>query len=173
MIEIDACHRQLIGAMVAAAKPSRILELGFGTGATTRVLKIAAESVGMAHLIVVDNWVDWGGTKPEHQDYYFGPGVRFVTADEREFLASTPDDTYDFLVSDADHTGDWCEEHFRVTKPGSICFFHDTNTRHIYPGIGRTVEYVKTRGWSHYHFTKSTLPGEECERGLLMVVNGK
>jgi predicted O-methyltransferase YrrM len=176
MIEIDACHRQLIAGMVAAAKPTRILELGFGTGATTKAILSNSED---AHLTIIDNWLDFGENKPLHAALSktrldrISHGAKLVTADEREFLASTPDNTFDFLVSDADHTGDWCEEHFRVTKPGSWCFFHDTNQPAIYPGLARTVDYVRERGWMHYHFTKSTLPDEKCERGLLMVLNSK
>jgi SAM-dependent methyltransferase len=188
MIEIDACHRQLIGAMVAAAKPERVLELGFGTGATTNAILESAvfgpirefayalvgkQDIPLPSVTVVDNWLDNHGCEPMISQKFRNRGVVVITADERDFLAATPDDTYDFLVSDADHHGDWCEEHFRVTRPGAICFFHDTNTPHIYPGLARTVAYVRERGWSHYHFTKSTLPGEECCRGLLFVVNGK
>lgn len=170
MIEIDTCHRKLIGAMVAAAKPERILELGFGTGLTTDELMYNTYSI----VTVVDNWFDFHNREPHDLiNNYVLNGATFIQANESDYLFSQPSDTFDFLVSDADHTGDWCEEHFRVTKPGSWCFFHDTNQPHIYPGLARTVEYVKERGWMYEHFTKSTLPVEECHRGLLMVRNGK
>jgi len=183
MIEIDKCHIRLIGAMLGAAKPKQILELGFGTGSTTveilQHLGVASDGNDQDYkckhtsLTLVDNWLDFGGVKPTNTQRLQLYGVNVVTSDESEFLNSVADNTYDFLVSDADHRGDWCEEHFRVTKPGSWCFFHDTNQPHVYPGLARTVQYVKDRGWTHYHFTKSTLPGEECHRGLLMCLNEK
>jgi predicted O-methyltransferase YrrM len=170
---IDIAHASLVYGLVCAAKPRNLLELGVGTGLMTGLLLDAIEYNGVGHLTCVDNWLDWGGVEPPHIMGFRERGATIRTRYERQALTLTLDDQYDFLFSDADHHGDWCEEHFRVTRPGAFCFFHDTNIAAEYPGLARIEGYARSRGWMCCHFTESTRPGERCERGLLMVVNGK
>jgi predicted O-methyltransferase YrrM len=169
---IDRNHAMLIMSESLSAKPRRILEIGVGTTMISRLLLAAIEYNGVGTLTCVDNWNDFGGVMPSP---YMGilREATVITASEKAYLDTLPNDAYDMLVSDADHSGDWCDHHFRVTSPGATLFFHDTNSPDEWPGLARTVEYVREHGWSYRHFTKISRPDERCGRGLLMVTNGK
>lgn len=43
---------------------------------------------------------------------------------ERDFVMSTKENEFDFLVSDGDHNhaGEWVEDIFRIMKPDSFMF---------------------------------------------------
>jgi hypothetical protein len=173
---MDQCHADLIYGAAVAFKPSRILELGVGTGLITKRLLEAIQFNEVGRLTCVDNWLDTNGKPPDFFDALPEPfntqSPRFRLCDERSFCFGCKSNVYDFLVSDADHSGDWPQEHFRICTPGALMFFHDTNTPE-YAGLYRLESIVKELGWPCIHFKKSSRPDERCERGLLMVVNGK
>jgi predicted O-methyltransferase YrrM len=169
---IDKCHAMMIYGSALAHKPRRILELGIGTGLVTGALLSAIGYNGLGDLTCVDICLDFGGEEPTHFDCLREAGARIVIARERDFLSEAQADSFDFLVSDADHSAVWIEEYFRVTASGAICFFHDTNTLD-YAGLYGIAGYAERAGYSHFHFTRSSRPDERCERGILMVVNGK
>ncbi len=170
---IDLCHAVTIFGMALSAKPKDILELGVGTGLVTDALLSAIEYNQCGHLTCMDSWLDYGGKEPDFWEGFRQRGALLAVNQELAYLKATPDNTYDFLMSDADHGGTWPQEHFRVTRPGSICFFHDTNSPHEYPGLNAIVDLVHTLGWDYQHFTSNSREDERCHRGLLMVVNGK
>jgi len=53
-------------------------------------------------LTLVDNWVDWEGTKPDFVKN-FKNKVKLVESDELSFVFEKNKTMYDFIFSDADH----------------------------------------------------------------------
>lgn len=170
---IDKIHAATIFGCCLSAKPKHILELGVGTGLVTDALLSAIDHNGVGELMCLDSWLDYGGNEPAFWQGFRERGARITVMHERLFLEKTPDDTYDFLMSDADHGGNWCSEHFRVTRKGSICFFHDTNSPDQYPGLYAIEEYARSHGYGYFHFKERTRDDEQTHRGLLMVINNK
>lgn len=154
-----------------AAKPQNILELGIGSGLVTRSLMAAIRYNQYGTLTSVDNWLDWGRTRPELD---IPPEVKVIASEEEVFVRLAPTDEYDMLISDADHdrSGLWFTEHCRIVKPDGFMFFHDTNQPQ-YPTLFALQELAKARALPYFHFTKSTREDERCERGLLFVINRK
>jgi predicted O-methyltransferase YrrM len=169
---MDWAHIELIYGAAISAKPENILELGIGTGAVTRKLLNAIYYNGIGNLTCVDNLVDDANWPKIEYKEAMGEGARFVNSDEHAFVSGQLTNKYDFLVSDADHSGNWFEEHSRICTPMAMMWFHDTNTPG-YPGLYSIEPQVKALGWPYIHFRKSSRPDERCERGLLLVVNAK
>jgi len=100
-------------------------------------------------------------------------GVNVVApVEEYLFVSGCPSESYDFLISDADHlnSGTWIDEHLRIVRPGGFLFFHDTNQIDEFPNMALIGKRVKELGLCHYHFKKSSRPDEQCERGWLFVM---
>jgi predicted O-methyltransferase YrrM len=169
---MDVCHADLIYGAAISAKPANILELGIGTGMVTERLLNAIAYNGIGKLTSVDNLVDDANWPRIEYDGLKARGANVVLSDEWEFVCCTKNSTFDFLVSDADHGGKWFDSHSRICAPGALMFFHDTATP-SYPGLYSIEPKVKALGWPCIHFKKSSRTDERCERGLLMVVNGK
>jgi predicted O-methyltransferase YrrM len=175
MIQIDYCHQDFIYGCVVAKKPKNILELGLGTGETTEKLIDGIHyNNNDARLTVVDNLCDWQGKQPSLPDkfrYY----LDFKVSDEKSFVEACPTDTYDFLVSDADHQSahDRFEQLCRIVKHDGFMFFHDTNTPGVYPILATFKEQAEQRGLPCFQFTESSSQFEQCERGLLFLINKK
>lgn len=165
---IDRAHAALLYGAVLSQKPARLLEIGIGSGYVTRILLDAMKWNECGELTCVDNLVDWNGVKPDHFDRL---GVRFVVQDEGYFLRDCPSDSFDLIVSDADHrhADQWASEYRRVATDGAFMFFHDTNNPD-YPNLRRIVEAMK--GMPHCEFTQAS-GSERCGRGWLWVVNKK
>jgi len=155
----------LIQGIAMASKPKRCLELGYGEGVSYEALRTSRfyNTVGEVHI--VDNWLDFNG-KP--QTFYPWPWLTIITANEKDFLKGCASDQYDLIVSDADHSGTWFEEHFRVAREGANLFFHDV-TNPNYPNLMGALDLASHRGYPWQLFNKSTFQGERCERGLLWV----
>jgi predicted O-methyltransferase YrrM len=170
---VDLCHAITIFGMAVSAKPKSILELGVGTGLVTDALLNAIEYNQCGQLTCLDSWLDYGGKEPDFWEGFRQRGADLQVSHELAFLQGTPNNTYDFLMSDADHGATWIDQHFRVTNPGAICFFHDTNSPQEYPSLHAIIDLVKANGWSHQHFVLNSRDDERCHRGLLMVINGK
>lgn len=168
-VSIDECHGDLLYGMVVSQKPLRILELGIGSGCATSILLRAIKYNGYGRLTCVDNFSDWNGKPPLHAASL---GCKIVIQDESAFLRSCPSDSYDLIVSDADHghASEWIKEYFRVANEGAFLFFHDTNNQD-YPNLRRIVEMVAAL--PHYHFTRSSRQDERCGRGWLWAINQK
>ncbi len=169
---MDKAHAMIIASSVMAAKPRFTLELGVGTGTCTGPILEAIRYNMSGMLTCVDLWIDYDGKKPEFVKEYENQGAYLVTKHEREFCLDSETNSYDFLVSDADHGAGWLGEHIRICRPGAIMFFHDTNNPDFH-NLYNIQNIVKELGWSHYHFKENSRDDERCHRGLLMVVNGK
>ncbi len=167
-VSIDVAHVALIHSLVISCKPASILELGLGTGFSTLALFMGMQFNARGSLTVVDDYTDWGGQEPEIVSQIVQlSGVKHINASEREFVTNAPNATYDFILSDADHWGDWQEEHLRITRKGGVIAFHDTNNPD-FPNLHRVERLLLSRGIPHRHFTESSRQDERCERGLLV-----
>jgi predicted O-methyltransferase YrrM len=173
-IAVDLAHNALLLGAVTAFKPERVLELGVGTGFTMGAVLQALSYNQCGHLTAVDNWLDFGGVEPPHVQQLRDAGAGIVTSDEETFVKRCPANSYDLLISDADHlrSDQWFDDHLRIVRPDGLLFFHDT-TNPAFPNLATILTEVQRRGLHHVHFNKSTRPDERCERGWLMVVNRK
>lgn len=173
---MDTCHYlQIVGSLVAK-KTDNILEVGIGTAMLTTGLVMGMRYNQCGRLPCVDNWRDWHGIEPPEIATLREAGVMVIApVEERVFLASSETDTYDFVVSDGDHSnsGTWVDEYFRITKPEGFIYFHNTNNHKMFPTLALVQQRVLQLGLPHYHFTQSSRKDERCERGLLFVVNRK
>ena len=172
---LDRAHGMFLYGSVVAKKPQNILELGVGTGYITLTLLHAIRYNRCGKLTSVDNWLDYGGKEPGGIDDLRQAGVDVVTMSDGAFVRQAPADTYDLLVSDADHfsSHNWLDEYLRITRQDAFLFFHDTNTPELFPGLASIEGRVRAKGLPCYHFTASTRPDERCNRGWLFVINSK
>jgi hypothetical protein len=172
---IDLAHNLFLVGAVLAFKPRQLLELGIGTGYVTASLAHAVRYNTAGQLTSVDSWLDTGGKEPELAAGLRALGVNIVRSREEEFVRSAPTDTYDLLVSDADHehSPEWLDQHMRITRRGGLMFFHDTNQPDIYPALATMESKVAALGLPYIHFKQATRPGELCDRGWLFVINQK
>jgi predicted O-methyltransferase YrrM len=175
VVAIDLAHNIFLIGAVLSRKPDNVLELGFGSGYVTTSLFQALSFNRKGHLTTVDNWFDWQGREPPYIENFRKVGINVITSGEEEFVRAAPSDTYDFLVSDADHfrSGGWVDQHLRIVKHDGFIFFHDTNSGAMFPSLGTIEGQIKERGLSHYHFKESSRPDERCQRGWLFVINKK
>lgn len=173
---IDRCHNIfLIGALLSK-KPENILELGIGTAYVTLSIIHAIAYNKKGRLTSVDNFSDWEGQEPEGIKKIREAGVNVVApVEEKEFVSNCASDTYDFLISDADHfnSGLWVNNHLRITQHDGFMFFHDTNLKEMFPNLALIEKRIKELGLPYYHFTENSRPDENCERGWLFVINKK
>ena len=170
LIAMDQCHIDLISGWIKASKPKDVLELGIGSGRLTRAIQDALDYNMQGTLLSVDNWGDWGGNPPDELIKTLPQSVLIVTANEHEFLAGQPKESFDILISDADHNNShkWIDEHLRLLRPGGVAFLHDTNDP-MWPGLSALPKTLVNLGFRTTHFTQSTRPTERCGRGLLMI----
>jgi predicted O-methyltransferase YrrM len=156
VIEIDYSHRQLILGLVVASKPKKLLELGYGTGLTTKTLILGMIDNQCGELTVVDNFFDWGGHAPPHLNT---KGFTLIVSSEENFINSC-NESYDFIVSDADHFNShkWLDKVLNLLTPNGIIVFHDT-TNDMFPNLKYNLVNSVT-------FNTSSKQEEQCERGL-------
>jgi len=174
-VAIDLAHNVFLVGAVLARKPHSILELGIGSGYVTQSLLLALRFNQRGRLTSIDNWFDWHGGEPQFVQALRKAGVNIIISGEEEFVRSAPDDSYDFLVSDADHyrSGSWLDQHLRIVQHGGFLFFHDTNQPKMFPSLATIVPEIHERGLFHFHFTESSRSDERCQRGWLFVINAK
>ena len=176
-VAIDRCHNMFMMGALLAKKPDDILELGIGSGYVTISLIHGLRYNGKGRLTCVDNWVDArGAVMADLSADLRKLGVSVVApVEEHSFVSGCPSDSYDFLISDADHanSGIWVDEHLRIVRSGGFLFFHDTNQLCEYPNMALITERVKELNLCHYHFKESSRPDEQCERGWLFVMRGE
>ena len=170
---IDLCHGLTILGTAVSAKPKSILELGVGRGFVTNILLDAIEFNGIGELTCVDNL---------HDDFpltLFGNlrnrGAKIIEPiSEKDFVFQTEENTYDFLMSDADHNhaGEWTDQIFKIMKPNSFMFFHDI-TNPGYPNLLNYETRAKELNKPYYIFNQESRFDERCWAGLLMIINTK
>ena len=189
-VAVDDCHIDLVKSFIKSHKPSSILELGVGSGNTTKGIieavrynesKKTIPGYKTPRITLVDNWVDWGFKKPpiieELKDI-----VNVVESGEMEFIFKTRE-RYDFIFSDADHwnTDKWFDYVYdRVLNDNGILFYHDVSTMNPlpdndlrFPNLEQILIKCKQRGISHVHLDKSSMEHERCFRGLLIIFKGQ
>lgn len=192
-IMMDACHMDLICGLVASLKPSRVLELGVGSGVLTRRILQTLTNYGLndSQLTCVDNFSDFGGKCPAHLGGFPGfdsrvcdfPGfdsrVSLCVMGELEFLMALrracgfeigPLQVYDLIVSDADHNNThlWMDKTLEILNPGGILIYHDV-LNSDFPNLRSLITQAGEKGLSHFVFSRNSVPSERCDRGLLVI----
>jgi predicted O-methyltransferase YrrM len=157
LIEIDTAHRQLILGLILSSKPKTILELGYGTGLTNQVIHEGIRLNQLGTVTVVDNFYDG--------IVFDTPGL--VISSEEDFVHTTQD-KFDFIVSDADHFNShkWVDKTISLLTPNGIAVFHDV-TCPMFPNLRSSMDAYPTG----ILFNISSIPGEQCERGLYIICN--
>ena len=177
-VAVDQCHLDLVYGLVVSHKPKSILEMGVGSGRTTRMLIKAADNNKNNPIItLVDNWVDLNGKPPQCIENY-KKFCKVIMSNEMDFVFSTRD-TFDFIFSDADHwnTDKWFDYVYdRILNPGGILIYHDVSLVDAmpkeelrFPNLLTILHKCKIRGISHVHLDKCSKPGERCFRGFLVI----
>lgn len=167
-VMMDDCHIDLIGALVLAAKPKRILEIGIGTGALTVEILRAIELNGCGTLACVDGFNDWYFKRPPGFEN-LEDRIEFIQSDEREFVKGCYT-SFDFIVSDGDHAnaGEWFEDTLRLVSDGGFLIYHDADSIHC-PSISGIRQRAREMKLSTMMFNKSSHAHERCHRGLLVI----
>jgi predicted O-methyltransferase YrrM len=173
-VAIDRCHNIFMMGALLSKKPDDILELGIGSGYVTISLIHGLRYNGKGRLTCVDNWTDARGSVMDDLAVDLRRlGVTVVApVEEYQFVSHSTSDAYDFLISDADHvnSGTWVDEHLRIVRSGGFLFFHDTNQLDEFPNMALILERVRELDLFHYHFTETSRPDEQCDRGWLFVI---
>jgi predicted O-methyltransferase YrrM len=176
-IKIDIAHASLVESLVKANKPEKILELGIGGGRSLDSILAGLEYNRKPYdYTLVDNWADWGGEQPPEVTERYAGRVKLLSSNERDFVFSCTD-KFDFIMSDADHyhTDQWFEYVYdNLLNDNGILIYHDVNMQQHWPGsifynLRNIYTTVKARKLSHQLFNRSSFPGEQCERGLLVI----
>lgn len=176
-VKIDKAHAILLHGLVRAHKPERVLEFGFGGGRSLdAIFEAVTVNQNCQEHVLVDNWADFGGVMPGEVKRYFG-SVSVVSSDEEAFVRQAIADgkQFDFIMSDADHCNaeKWFTEVFLhlLARPG-ILVYHDVAQGGQFPNLYEIKEKCETFSIPHMLFNRSSLPGERCERGLLVIFKG-
>lgn len=138
------------------------MEFGLGGCKSTRAILDGLRYNGKPFkYVLVDNWHDWDGQKPEVSF----PLIEFVTANEGDYVAACTE-KFDFIMSDGDHDNadKWFDKVWDMLNPGGILVYHDVCS---YPNLSTIVDRCK--GLSHRVFNQNSIDGERCDRGLLVV----
>ena len=174
MIQIDTVHAKLLHGLVLADKPKSVLELGYGIGFATDEIYAALEHNQQPYTYtLVDNWLDY--SDPEQVRAKYNNKVDIVTANEKDFVFSCTEQ-YDFIMSDADHhaTDQWFEYVYDklLANDGILCY-HDVMLTSMFPNLYTIVERCEQYNLRYKVFDKSSLPGEMCFRGLIVIFKEK
>ncbi|HMP32699.1 MAG TPA: class I SAM-dependent methyltransferase [Saprospiraceae bacterium] len=145
----DICHNFLLFGTILSQKPDKVLELGVGTSFTSHSILYALKYNQKGELTCVDNMGDWNGIEgndtPNIINNIKSMGADSVLSCEENYVKGCQENTYDLIVSDADHNCAhlWKEELFRITKPNGILFFHDVTNKGF--KLHEYVDYVKEK----------------------------
>ncbi len=174
---IDLNHAVLLFGVALASKPQRVLNLGVGPGVSAiTLLHALRHNSGGAHLVAVDNNYDLGGNMPQGVvDQLRNDGVEVVISDEKTYVHECPTDSFDLILSDADHdhAGEWVDEILRIARSNAFIFVHDADNKH-YPNLREYERRSAELGLPYYLFNKGGNGTERApETGFLMIVNRK
>jgi predicted O-methyltransferase YrrM len=172
LVKIDANHAEFVRTLVMCHKPRRLLEFGFGAGEATRAILagLRYNQQGFEYT-VVDNWLDFGGVRPEATCAEAYAGITFTSSGELEFVAACRT-SYDFVFSDADHnnTQEWFEVVLtRIVARGGVLIYHDVTNSAGFPNLLRIYEDTVRSNHHHVLLQRNSCPGERCDRGLLVI----
>ncbi len=173
---VDLCHGLLLLGLLVAAKPQKILEIGIGPGFCSEFLINGIHFNNIGKLTCIDNYHDLGGNLPESTiDDLRSRGTTVIAPiEEKDFVFSCEENSFDFLMSDGDHNhaGEWTDQIFKIMAPNAIMLFHDADNVE-YPNLrnyqNRAIELSKP----HMMFNKSSRGDERCARGMLLILNTK
>lgn len=179
-IAIDINHAALISALVSANKPTKILEVGYGSGRSCEaILRGLDYNEQPYEYTVVDCWADyeWGGKVPHDILKKYEGRVNFVTDYEEHYIKSIQNKTYNFCVLDADHhrTQEWFEYVYdNLLEENGILIYHDVNlfedkNQGAFENLREIYYKCKEKGYQYHLFNKSSLSHERCIRGLLVI----
>ena len=175
VVKVDVAHARLLTALVEANKPKTVLEIGIGGGqATDAILSGLKFNEQNYSYTLVDNWNDWGGSRPEGVTEKYAPqGVEIVDSDEKSFVFST-DKTFDFIMSDGDHmqADQWFEHVFdTLVNSGGILIYHDINLfdADAFQNLNEIYARCKKYNLRHHLFNRNSRADERCQRGLLVI----
>lgn len=173
---IDLNHAFLLFAVAVASKSQRMLNLGIGPGLSVNALLRAVRYTGAGSIVAVDNNYDLGGNMSQGIiDQLRNDGVEVVISEERDYVFNCPTDSFDLIVSDADHyhAGEWVDEILRIARPGAFIFVHDADNS-AFPGLRRYQTRAAELGLGHVLFNKGGRGSERAPKtGWLMIVNRK
>lgn len=168
-VMIDESHASLIYGLVASSKPESVLEFGLGGGRSTRsALDAIRYNHNQPKYTLVDNWMDYGGIKPDLFAYECS-GIDFITSDEKDFVLNCQN-KYDFIISDADHhhSHEWFIDTYGLLNECGIMVCHDV-TNSDFPNLRRILYQCEAWHIKSVLFNKSSRSDERCGRGLLVV----
>jgi predicted O-methyltransferase YrrM len=172
LVKIDANHADFVRTLVMCHKPRRVLEFGFGAGEATRAILAGLHYNRQAfEYTVVDNWLDFGGVRPEATRAEQYAGIGFVTSSELGFVAACQT-SYDLVFSDADHlsTQDWFEPVYaRIVARDGVLIYHDVTNSAGFPNLLRIYRDVVANNFHHVLLHRNSREGERCDRGLLVI----
>jgi predicted O-methyltransferase YrrM len=172
LVKIDANHADFVRALVMCHKPRRVLEFGFGAGEATRaILDGLRYNSQPFEYTLVDNWLDFGGIPPAATRASAYDGVTFTTGDERDFVLAC-DTGHDLVFSDADHhrTQDWFDLVYdRIVARDGVLIYHDITNTAGFPNLLQIYRDVLRHGYDHVLLNRNSVPGERCDRGLLVI----
>lgn len=172
-VKIDAVHAELVKSLVLANKPTTVLEIGIGGGqATDAILAGLDFNQTPYEYVLVDNWHDWGGVRPDGVNEKYSDKLTIIDSGEREFVFST-DRKFDFIMSDGDHhnTDQWFEYVYaNLLNDGGIICYHDVNFfEDEFVNLRDIHRKCQEYGLRYKLFNKNSLPTERCQRGLLVI----
>jgi predicted O-methyltransferase YrrM len=168
---VDLCHGIFLLGAITSIKPKNVLELGIGPAFASEILCAGIKYNGVGQLTCIDNLHDLGGNLPKEKlEYLESNGANIIAPiDEKDFVMNCQNETYDFLVSDADHGRAhlWAEKVFDIMKPNSFMFFHDVCE---FKNLLRYKEIADERGYYNHTFSSSSRPDENCHRGWQFII---
>lgn len=172
MIAVDVSHAYMLTALVAARKPQKILELGFGAGASCRaILEGLNFNIQPYSFTLADNWLDFGGVPPSETSEEQYKNINFITSAEKEFVFECIE-KFDFIFSDADHqhTQEWFEHVYNnLLRKEGILIYHDVTCTQFFPNLMQIYADVVRKDIHHMLFNYNSRPDERCDRGLLVI----
>jgi predicted O-methyltransferase YrrM len=165
---IDQAHCELIYGLAVSLKPRAILELGYGQGASARALWRAVVYNGIqCQYDLVDDWRDHAGRIPQELE---GMEKIFSMTEVEFYRTNFEFECYDLILSDADHehAHQWFDQSLAMLRSPGLLIYHDVcNPNH--PALGDLISRADSAGLSRLVFNKNSRPGEQCNRGLLVI----
>jgi predicted O-methyltransferase YrrM len=170
---IDFNHVMFLYSSVISLKPKRCLNLGIGPGTSAFAILEGLEYNQTGSLDCLDNFCD--NLLQTTLDELKEKNVTIIQGEERDYVASCESNSYDLILSDADHlhADEWTNEIFRIATPDAFLFFHDV-ANNDYPNLRKHIKIIENKGLPHFLFNTVSRSDERCDKsGFLFVINKK
>lgn len=173
-VAIDLAHNVVLLGALLSKKPENILEVGVGSGYATKTLISGIKYNKVGELTCVDNFHDWGGDEQPFAKELREEGITFIESSEERFVTMCDDNTYDFILSDADHRlcGLLINEYLRIAKHNAFIFIHDTKLAG-HNNMALIHDRLEELNMPNYTFCKATRRDEDCDVGFTFIINKK